>query len=289
MNSWQKVLAPVLLCQLLIQNSNDLKAATPFVMPNSAMHTISTDSTRNKDYLLYVHLPENYSNENSKHYPVLYLLDPWWDFPVVSGAHSGLVFDGVIPELIIVGIGYAAENPDVDRLRESDYTPAPVAGDKNMGDGKAFLAFIESSIIPYIEETYRVDKRYRVLAGSSYGGLFTLFTLFEKPALFQGHIAITPAVGWSNRWLFRRESEFYQGKNTGRTPTLESRLYMSVGDKDQVENFTNESIAFSNLLKNRPYKGLDYKFELRANEHHASVKLGSFSQGLAHAFSGYPR
>ncbi len=297
MKSWQKVLALILLCQVLVQNSSDLQAATPFVMPNSAMHPISTDSTRNKDYLLYVHLPENYKNENNtkeknaknKHYPVLYLLDPWWDFPVVAGAHSGLVFDGVIPELIIVGIGYAAENPNVDRLRESDYTPAPVAGDKNMGDGKAFLTFIESSIIPYVEETYRVDKRYRVLAGSSYGGLFTLFTLFEKPALFQGHIAISPAVSWFNRWLFRREAEFYLGNNTGKIPTLESRLYMSVGDADQLENFTNESIAFSYLLKDRPYKGLDYKFEIRANEHHASVKLGSFSQGLAHAFSGYAR
>jgi predicted alpha/beta superfamily hydrolase len=297
MKSGQKVLTLILLCQVLVQNSSDLQAATPFVMPNSVMHPISTDSTRNKDYLLYVHLPESYNNKDltnknnakSKQYPVLYLLDPWWDFPVVAGAHSGLVFDGVIPEMIIVGIGYADENADVNRLRETDYTPAPVPGDDNMGDGKAFLAFIESSVIPYVEETYRVDKRYRVLAGSSYGGLFTLFALFEKPALFQGHIAITPAVSWSNRWLFGREAQFYQGKNTGKPPTLESRLYMSVGDADQLENFTNESIAFSYLLKNRPYQGLDYKFELRANEHHASVKLGSFSQGLAHAFSGYPR
>lgn len=292
MKSWQKLLMFILLGQLLVQSSTRLLAATPFVMPNSEMHPISTDSTKNKDYLLYVHLPENYESRNNantknKKYPVLYLLDPWWDFPVVAGAYSGLVFDGVIPEMIIVGIGYAAENPDVDRLRESDYTPAVVPGDDNMGDGKAFLTFIESRIIPYIEDNFRVDGQYRVLAGSSYGGLFTLFALFERPDLFQGHIAITPAVSWFHRWLFRRESEFYFVNDSGKPPILRSRLYMSVGDADQLENFTNESIAFSYLLKDRPYEGLDYKFEVRANEHHASVKLGSFSQGLAHAFSGY--
>ena len=273
-----------ILVLFLICGTSALSAA-PFEMPNSEMHLMSTETTQNRDYLLYIHTPEGYDQEKGN-YPVLYLLDPWWDFPVVAGAQSGLVFDGVIPPMIIVGIGYAGENPDVDQLRERDYTPLSVPGNDNMGDGAKFLAFIESDIIPFVEANYRVDKQYRVLAGSSYGGLFTLFTLFEKPGLFQGHIAITPAVVWNNRWLFQREAQFY---NQQKEPRLNSNLYMSVGDQDQLENFTNEALAFNALIKERPYKGFNYKFELRKNESHASVKLGSFSQGLRHAFSGYRR
>lgn len=289
MKSGQNFLTLALLGLFLGQPGSALQAATPYMMPDSEMHAISTQLTRNRDYLLYVHLPENYAGTSSskKRYPVLYLLDAWWDFPVVAGAYSGLVFDGVIPEMIIVGIGYKATH--VEQLRERDYTPVAVAGNDNMGDGKPFLTLIELTIVPFIEDHYRVDEKYRVLAGTSYGGLFTLFALFEKPALFQGHIAITPAVNWHHRWLFKRESEFYNEGNAREPQRIDSRLYMSVGDKDQLENFTNESIAFSYVLKDRPYQGLDYKFEIRANEHHASVKLGSFSQGLAHAFSGYHR
>lgn len=271
-----------LILLLLVCSTNSLSAA-PFVMPNSEMHLISTETTRNKDYLLYIHKPEGYNQEQGD-YPVLYLLDPWWDFPVIAGAHSGLVFDGVIPSMIIVGIGYAGENPDVDRLRERDYTPVKILNDENMGDGEEFLAFIESEVIPFVEKNYRVDKQYRVLAGTSFGGLFSLFALFERPGLFQGHIAITPAVGWNDRWLFQRESRFF---SQSKERTLNSYLYMSVGDQDQLENFTNETLAFNSLIKDRPYKGFNYRFELRKNESHASVKLGSFSQGLKHAFSGY--
>lgn len=271
-----------LILLLLVCSTNSLSAA-PFVMPNSEMHLMSTETTRNKDYLLYIHKPEGYNQEQGD-YPVLYLLDPWWDFPVIAGAHSGLVFDGVIPSMIIVGIGYAGENPDVDRLRERDYTPVKILNDENMGDGEEFLAFIESEVIPFVEKNYRVDKQYRVLAGTSSGGLFSLFALFERPGLFQGHIAITPAVGWNDRWLFQRESRFF---SQSKERTLNSYLYMSVGDQDQIENFTHEALAFNSLIKDRSYKGFNYRFELRKNESHASVKLGSFSQGLKHAFSGY--
>jgi len=277
-----KIKALILLLSICVPNA---LIAAPFVMPNSEMHLMSTDKTSNKDYLLYIHKPEGYDESKDK-YPVLYLLDPWWDFPVVAGAHSGLVFDGVIPPMIIVGIGYAGENPEVDQLRERDYTPVKITGNDKVGDGAGFLNFIESDIIPFVEDNYRADKKYKVLAGSSYGGLFSLFALFEKPKLFQGHIAITPAVVWNDRWLFQREARFYSQQ---KKPELNTNLYISVGDKDQLENFTNETLAFNSLIKDRPYQGFNYRFELRKNESHASVKLGSFSQGLRHAFSGYKK
>lgn len=278
-----KTIRLIVLAFFLIPVSQLITAAE-YTMPNTHMHPLSTATTINQDYLLYVHLPESYDANSNANFPVLYLLDPWWDFPVVAGAHSGLVYDGVIPPMIIVGVGYANLALDPNVLRNTDYTPVPIPGLPNSGDAGAFLDFISEKVIPFIENKYRVDKEYRVLAGSSYGGLFTLFTLFEKPNLFQGHIAISPAVGFNDKWLFQKESRFFTGTIP---PTLNTNLYMAVGSQDQLENFTNEAIAFNQVIKDRPYAGFNFKFEVRKNEHHASAKLGAFSQGLSHAFSAY--
>lgn len=271
--------------------------AAAYQMPNTEMHVITTSETRNKEYMLYLQLPQGYGEKKNRHkkYPVVYVLDAYWDFPVIAGAKSGLVFDGIVPDFILVGIGYSKdgvveEGDIVNTLRQIDYTPVQDTVDRNTGDAASFLGFIKSSVVPFIEKNYRADD-YRVLTGTSWGGLFSLYAMFEDPGFFQGHIAITPAVSGFHRWAFVRESKYFSGDvvNDLGSPknNLPAYLYISVGTDDQLSNFTNESIAFSQVLKDRLYEGFDFRFELKENEHHASVKIASFGQGLTHAFSGY--
>ena len=67
---------------------------------------------------------------------------------------------------------------------------------------------MEREIIPFVEARYRVDTSYRVLGGSSLGGLFALYVLFTEPALFTAYIAPSPAMPFARDWLFgtRRRS-----------------------------------------------------------------------------------
>src|SRR3546814_19712655 len=48
------------------------------------------------------------------------------------------------------------------------------------GGADDFLAFIEHELKPLIAQRYPVDARRQILFGHSYGGLFTLYTLFTK-------------------------------------------------------------------------------------------------------------
>ena len=271
--------------------------AAAYQMPNTEMHVIKTTQTRNQEYMLYLQLPQGYGEKKNrdKKYPVVYVLDAYWDFPVIAGAKSGLVFDGIVPEFILVGIGYSKEGvieegDVVNTLRQIDYTPVQDSVDKNTGDAGSFLGFIKSSVVPFIETNYRADD-YRVLTGTSWGGLFSLYAMFEDPGYFQGHVAITPAVSCFHRWAFVRESKFFNDDAVNHLgpPTTELPVYhyMSVGTDDQLSNFTSASIAFSQVLKDRQYVAFDFRFELKENEHHASVKIASFGQGLMHALSGY--
>jgi uncharacterized protein len=52
------------------------------------------------------------------------------------------------------------------------------------GGAVRFLECIEKEIIPFVESNYRVSPADRGIGGYSYGGLFSLYVLFFKPALF---------------------------------------------------------------------------------------------------------
>src|ERR1700730_11331560 len=56
-----------------------------------------TSSILKQNLLLYVQLPESYGKNNKK-YPVLYLLDGQWLFPLVSGLCGNEYGDAAIPE-----------------------------------------------------------------------------------------------------------------------------------------------------------------------------------------------
>ena len=103
--------AIVCLYTILLICFHEVTLAASYEMADTEMHMMQTSDTRNQDYMLYVQLPTGYEDPSNRHkrYPVIYLLDPYWDFPVVAGARSGLVFDGIVPEYIVVGIGYSTQ------------------------------------------------------------------------------------------------------------------------------------------------------------------------------------
>src|SRR5690242_13631084 len=57
------------------------------------------------DYVIDVALPGSYG-DSTKRFPVLYTLDGQWSFPQVNGNYGGLNYDGFVPDMIIVGIGW---------------------------------------------------------------------------------------------------------------------------------------------------------------------------------------
>jgi predicted alpha/beta superfamily hydrolase len=240
-------------------------------------------SANGRDYLLYVALPDSYAEHPGARYPVLYLCDGYWDFNLVKGFYGNLLYDKVVPEFILVGFGYAGEKPDYGVLRRWDYTPVPEdrpgpdAGAS--GHAREFLDVIEHEMIPFVERQYRVNPSYRVLGGSSLGGLFTLYTALTKPSLFQAYIAPSPAVSWADDWLFGYEEAFFK-----RGEPLRGRLFMT-GAGDESPKFLEAVRRFDTRLRERAYPGMAYTFRLIDGERHAGTKAESYNRGVRFAFA----
>src|SRR5215217_3971290 len=158
----------------------------------SHIRTLKSSAT-GRDYDLYFQLPELKSGQK---YPVLFVLDGQWDFKLLDSVYGGLHYDKFVPEMIIVGITYAGTNPNYDRLRAMDYTPTAVKSVPGSGDAAKFLTFLKTQVFPFVEKNYQADSSKRILMGSSYGGLFTLYALFSEPGLFYGAVAASPAVSY---------------------------------------------------------------------------------------------
>lgn len=251
------------------------------VVGNSELLDLHSEQT-GRDYEVIVGLPDSYGKEPERRYPVLYLLDGQWDFNLINTLTGGLRYDKVVPEYLIVGISYAGDAPDYGKLRGEDYTPTRAhpayAKAPYGGDGAKFLQFLEQSLLPAVEQRYRVDTSQRMLAGSSLGGLFTLYALFEEPDLFQSYLALSPAVGWDDRYIFRREREF-----RAQRARLDKRVWLSVGELEWPDYVKNDRDFFAQLEESR-YEGLSLGVQVVPGERHAGVKPEAFNRALRFAF-----
>ncbi|RPJ79530.1 MAG: alpha/beta hydrolase, partial [Acidobacteria bacterium] len=255
-------------------------AHPPHTIPNSELRVFAPN-TAGRHYQLHVGLPASYSTERTRRYPVVYVTDAYWDFQKLDAIRGGLVYDRVVPEFIIVGLGYAGENPNYDLLRRWELSPAPFGGGGADASGHAadFLRTIETEVIPLVEREYRADPSYRVLAGASLGGLFTLYSMYTKPDLFQAYIAATPAVIVGNDWLFGYEEEF-----ATKNRPLKARLFVSGGGNESPA-FLGGILRFNQRIASRKFPGLAYEFRIIDGERHAGMQLESYNRGLRFAFA----
>lgn len=149
-----------------------------------------------EDRTINIHLPQGYAADSVSAYPVIYLLDGSADEDLlhVAGALHFASFPWIqwMPPSVVVGIA------NVDRKR--DFTsPTSVAEEKvqypTTGGSEAFLNFIATELIPFIDSNYR-SAPDRMLIGQSLGGLFATEVLLKRPELFQRYLIVSPSLYW---------------------------------------------------------------------------------------------
>jgi predicted alpha/beta superfamily hydrolase len=205
------------------------------------------------------------------------LLDGQWDFSLVRTLNGGLRYDKVMPEMLVVGLSYGGNHLDYDALRADDYIPTRAKDFKGVekgGGAPRFLSWLETTVFPFVEREYRADPAHRILSGSSNGGLFTLYALFEKPDLFESYVAISPAVNWDQRYLFTREKDFHKSH-----PRLERRLWLSSGS-DEWPDYLQAELAFFEQIQSSKYARLTLKVQSIAGERHAGVKPEAYNRAM---------
>lgn len=268
----------------------------PVPLPGSELRRFHSD-IMDQDFRIYVQLPLDYVSDGSKQYPVWYMTDGNRSFPMTANISTILGFPPTgFPQVIVVGIAYdIGSMSDWAAWRTRDFTPVADAateqywegllrkmtGDTTIqvetGGAPRFLSFICDELIPYIETEYPVSKEDRSLGGYSYGGLFSLFSLFERPEMFQRYFAGSPSAEYANRILFEMEMTYSKSHTD-----LPVRLFLSYGGLEE-KRMTGVS-EMVEILESRNYPGLQVWTHVFEGEWHASAYPASIMRAFVTLF-----
>lgn len=238
-------------------------------------------------YPIYIYLPGSYYFTN-QNYPVIYMLDAYSSFGIMTQMNALLAFDKELPEAIIVGISSEGGSKEFIYNRARDYTPTKISTENlpeevklmtpaSGGAGK-FLEFIKNELVPAIDSKYRTVKNDRTLVGHSYGGLFCFYTLFSQPEWFNKYVILSPVVFWDNYFMTKLESKFLESHKT-----LNATIYTAVGSLEP-ESFQNDWKNFISTLRKRNYAGLNLYDEVLPGETHYTVIPFMATHGLKFVF-----
>jgi predicted alpha/beta superfamily hydrolase len=253
-------------------------SSSPFEIPRTQIKRI-TSSIGGQEYVLDVYLPPGYADA-SKRFPVLYLLDAQWDFPLVVGLFETQWEDGFVPPMIIVGITWGGTNPDYGYLRFKDLTPTNNPRFPQSGNAPNFLTFLKRELIPFIDSNYRTVGNDRLLMGNSLGGTFGLYALFNEPTLFTRYVLSSPNL------TFGKGISAYEKEYAAKNSVLPVRLFICVGELEGPH--VTQLKDFVTTVSARNYQRLDLQTLIVKGVGHSSNKPEGFVKGLQAVFAPSP-
>jgi len=232
-----------------------------------------------RPFHVYVMLPEGYDASAKREYPTLYVLDGGELFPMMTSYYGYLNFSGEVPDAIIVGIAYGSRDFAGGNYRSTDYT-APSAERDYWGGAAAYQRFLETELLPLVEQTYSADSDTRVIFGQSIGGQFVLYTALTRPDLFWGHIASNPAL--------HRNLPFFLQQHNGTAIKGRSKLFVSSGELDDPE-FRVPAVAWMTYWSSQEETPWELRTMTLDGHSHMSAPPAAFRQGMMWLFDSYPQ
>ena len=157
--------------------------------------------TGSEERTVYLYLPESYNYEPDKRYPVLYMFDGhnvFFDSDATYGKCWGMkeYMDYTNTQLIIAAVE-CNHSPDNGRLRE--YSPYSFIDPKLgtiEGHGKLTMDWMIHTFKKDIDSRFRTlaDREHTFIAGSSMGGLMSLYAILEYNQYFSRAAALSPSI-----------------------------------------------------------------------------------------------
>lgn len=208
--------------QILAQSDFEIIASEKITIGD---HIELKSSILNETRELNIYLPQGYSEDLSKNYPVIYLLDGALneDFIHISGIVQFGAFSWInmIPESIVVGVA------NVDRKRDFTF-PSQIELDRQefptAGKSEKFISFLQMELQPFVDKTYRTTS-VKTIIGQSFGGLLATEILFKNPNMFDNYIIVSPSLWWDDESLLGLQPISYNSKKS---------IYIAVGKEGEV-------------------------------------------------------
>lgn len=201
---------------------------------------------------VFVYLPPSYETTAAR-YPVLYMQDGQnlFDDSLAFGAEWHVDehmerLSALGLEAIIVGV------PNAGEARLEEYSPY-VDLQHGGGAGDRYLDFLTDTLKPLIDTHFRTkpETDFTGIAGSSMGGLLSLYGFLTRPRVFGFAGVMSPALWYADRQIYATVEQ---------QTSPHGRLYLDVGTGEGEQTVADVRRLHELLLKNgyRPGESLMY-------------------------------
>ena len=232
---------------------------------------------------IQLQVPKDYYSKPDKKYPVVILLDGNFYFPIMSSIVQQYEIAGLLPPVILVGVGYKSFKI-MDSLRVRDYLfPKALPSDELESDGGGlnFYNYLTRELLPKIDEDYRTESTNRTLLGHSFGGYFTLYSLFHQTTSntneFQNFISASPSLWYNNFYLNQLPEQLAKSER-------QIGLFMSVGEMEDSTWSVKPLTDITREIEKRKIKGLEFNSRIYNHLEHMDVAILTFTKGLQEMF-----
>lgn len=222
--------------------------------PNTATAQVQVMDTAffmpqlNRYRRIWVYLPKSYDQTKGKSYPVLYMQDGQNLFNEQTAPFGEWGIDECLDtlqrqtgkECIVIGIDNGGDK------RTTEYNPYDNA-QYGKGEGGLYVDFLAKTLKPFIDQKYRTlkDPQHTYIAGSSLGGLISLYAEMKYPNIFGTAGIFSPAF-WiapqlnddlaKTNWSSFQKFYFYAGgKESGTMVSDMDKIIAIVEKKHQYE------------------------------------------------------
>lgn len=269
------------------QTTSHTTEGAPYVLTGTQVWSVP-DPVSGRDYEVFVSLPASYEAQPNRRYPVLYVTDADYAFPIIRQIARRVNLEGpVIEEFILVGLSYAKGDGGATSRRR-DYTPTPhsprSSGADVHGGGAAYQTYLKTQALPFVEQKFRADPARRVLLGHSYGGLLGAQIMFTDPTMFSGYVLGSPSFWFDKRHMMKMEADYARTHRD-----LPAEVFMYVGGfegpgptarHDNETDMVGDMHAMERALKSRAYPGLSVQSTVLQDEDHLTVAPVGFTRAL---------
>lgn len=270
-----KILLILLLLPLILRSQEDI-----YIGKKQSLY--STVLQENRNY--WIHLPENYGQDTTQTYPVIYLLDGDSFFHSLVGISKtfSTVRGKFLPQSIIIGV------LNVDRTRDLTPTASAAGRDGKIAPGaipqgggsETFSRFLTGELRAVIDSTYRTNGK-NMLIGHSYAGLFTLNTFLRHTERFDTYLAVDPSLWWDQGKLAEEADALIEGKDfAGKS------LYIGVASKKRTDRVDIHLKKVNHLLTEVLPQAENLRFFSKSfpEENHGTVAIPGIYNGIKQLF-----
>ncbi|HWK88601.1 MAG TPA: alpha/beta hydrolase-fold protein [Longimicrobium sp.] len=193
---------------------------------------------------LLVYLPPSYGR-SSRRYPVLYMHDGQNLFDRATSFGEEWEVDQTLEQASEAGLEAIVVGIPNTPARLDEYSPWRDRKHAAGGRGDAYLDFIVQTVKPMIDRDFRtLPKRESTgIAGSSMGGLISLYAFFRHPEVFGFTGVMSPALWYGGRSIF----PFVK-----KSPFTPGRIYLDVGTNEGSEEL-HDVRRLKQLLEEKGY------------------------------------